>query len=55
MRNDSLDRFGTKLEKRFTKNEIKNMLLNAGFVDIIFMKEKAETLFLKKRRKTSQL
>jgi hypothetical protein len=36
MATDSLDRFGTKLEKRFTKNEIRNMLLNAGFVDILF-------------------
>lgn len=33
---DSLDRFGTKLEKRFTKKEIENMLLKAGFVDIKF-------------------
>ena len=38
MATDSLDRFGTKLEKRFTKNEIKNMLLKAGFVDIMFSK-----------------
>ena len=36
MTTDSLDRFGTKLEKRFTKNEIKNMLLKVGFVDIKF-------------------
>ena len=36
MATDSLDRFGTKLEKRFTKKEIENMLLNAGFVDIKF-------------------
>lgn len=33
---DSLDRFGTKLEKRFTKKEIEQMLLKAGFVDIKF-------------------
>ena len=36
MKTDSLDRFGTKLEKRFTKNEIEKMLLDAGFVDIKF-------------------
>jgi hypothetical protein len=36
MATDSLDRFGTKLEKRFTKKEIEDMLLNAGFVDIKF-------------------
>ena len=31
MRNDALDRFGTSLEKRFTKIEIQNMLESAGF------------------------
>ena len=36
MTTDALDRFGTKLEKRFTKNEIKSMLLKSGFVDIQF-------------------
>ena len=36
MRTDSLDRFGTKLEKRFTKSEIENLLSMAGFKDIKF-------------------
>ena len=36
MKTDSLDRFGTKLEKRFTKKEMEKMLLKAGFVDIKF-------------------
>ena len=36
MTTDALDRFGTKLEKRFTKNEIQSMLLKAGFVDVQF-------------------
>jgi ubiquinone/menaquinone biosynthesis C-methylase UbiE len=36
MATDSLDRFGTKLEKRFTKQEIKKMLKNAGFKNIKF-------------------
>ena len=36
MATDSLDRFGTKLEKRFTKEEIKKMLSNAGFKNIKF-------------------
>ena len=36
MTTDSLDRFGTKLEKRFTKREIEKMHLDAGFVDIKF-------------------
>jgi len=31
MRNDALDRFGTSLEKRFTKEEIRAMLSAAGF------------------------
>jgi len=36
LRTDALDRFGTRLEQRFTKDEIKNMLLDAGFVKIEF-------------------
>lgn len=36
MRNDSLDRFGTPLEQRFTKKEIAEMLSNAGLIDITF-------------------
>ena len=36
MKTDSLDRFGTKLEKRFTKKEIEKMLLDVGFVEITF-------------------
>ena len=36
LRNDALDRFGTRLEKRFTKVEIEEMLVEAGFTDIRF-------------------
>ena len=36
LRTDSLDRFGTKLEKRFSKKEIHNLLLLSGFKDIKF-------------------
>ena len=36
MSTDALDRFGTRLEKRFTKIEIKQMLEKAGFKDIEF-------------------
>jgi SAM-dependent methyltransferase len=36
MRNDSLDRFGTPLEKRFSKDEIEKMLTDVGFVNIKF-------------------
>ena len=36
MRTDSRDRFGTPLEKRFTQSEIENLMLEAGFKNIIF-------------------
>jgi len=36
IRNDALDRFGTPLEKRFTKAEIKQMMLQAGLTDFVF-------------------
>lgn len=36
IRNDALDRFGTPLEKRFTKAEIKQMMHQAGLSDLVF-------------------
>lgn len=36
MRTDALDRFGTRLEQRFTRPEIEQMMLSAGLVDIDF-------------------
>jgi SAM-dependent methyltransferase len=36
VRNDALDRFGTPLEQRFSKNEICQMMTNCGLVDIVF-------------------
>jgi ubiquinone/menaquinone biosynthesis C-methylase UbiE len=39
MRTDALDRFGTTLEKRFTRNEITEMMLNAGLENIRFSEE----------------
>lgn len=36
MRNDSLDRFGTKLEKRFTRHQVAAMMTAAGLNDIRF-------------------
>ena len=36
MRTDALDRFGTRLEKRFNKGEINLMMQKAGLEDIIF-------------------
>ncbi len=39
MKTDALDRFGTKLEKRFSKDEIFQMLSKAGFINIKFGKK----------------
>ena len=36
MRTDALDRFGTRLEKRFTKNEMREMMENTGLKNITF-------------------
>lgn len=36
IRNDSLDRFGTPLEQRFSRKEIDAMMRNAGLTDIVF-------------------
>lgn len=36
MRNDSLDRFGTPLEQRFSKSQIQEMMTRAGLQDIKF-------------------
>ena len=40
MRTDALDRFGTRLEQRFTKDEIKQMMHNAGLENIKFSDSK---------------
>ena len=39
MRTDSLDRFGTRLEQRFTRKQIKEMMHNAGLAEIRFSDE----------------
>jgi ubiquinone/menaquinone biosynthesis C-methylase UbiE len=39
MRTDALDRFGTRLEYRFTKREIEKMLTDAGLENIKFSEE----------------
>lgn len=36
MRTDSLDRFGTRLEKRFTKTEVRAMMEACGLENIVF-------------------
>ena len=40
MRTDALDRFGTRLEQRFTRDEIKQMMHNAGLENIKFSDSK---------------
>ncbi len=40
MRTDSLDRFGTGLEKRFTKREISQMMEASGLENILFSDSK---------------
>ncbi|HEY6502873.1 MAG TPA: class I SAM-dependent methyltransferase [Chitinophagaceae bacterium] len=35
IRNDSLDRFGTKLEQRFSKKQVEEMMIKAGLHEII--------------------
>jgi len=39
MRTDALDRFGTKVEKRFSKKEIYNLLKESNFEDIQFSED----------------
>lgn len=39
MRTDALDRFGTQLEQRFTKNQIKAMMEKAGLDGIVFSED----------------
>lgn len=36
MRTDALDRFGTRLEQRFSREEIERMMRSAGLEDIVF-------------------
>ncbi len=39
MRNDSLDRFGTVLEQRFSRQEVRSLLEDNGFIDITISDE----------------
>jgi hypothetical protein len=39
LRTDALDRFGTRLEKRYTMAEIERLLTEAGFSEVSFNKE----------------
>ena len=38
MQTDAFDRFATKIEKRFTKKEISQMMRKAGLINIKFSK-----------------
>jgi glycosyltransferase involved in cell wall biosynthesis/SAM-dependent methyltransferase len=40
MKNDSLDRFGTKLENRFSRDQIVKLYEEAGFIDVKFSTNK---------------
>jgi len=40
MRNDSLDRFGTRLENRFSRQEIRDLFKKTGFKDVKFSSNK---------------
>ena len=35
MRNDALDRFGTRLEQRFTRKQVEEMMINSGLTEIV--------------------
>jgi hypothetical protein len=39
MRNDALDRFGTRLEQRFTQDEMRTMMERAGLSRVRFHQE----------------
>jgi SAM-dependent methyltransferase len=39
MRNDALDRFGTRLEKRYSRDEVRDLLEGAGLTDVAFSED----------------
>ena len=49
MKTDALDRFGTRLEKRFSKQEIIDMLTVSGFKDIKFSEGNPRWVCLSKK------
>ena len=51
MRTDSLDRFGTKLEKRFSKNQIKTLMEKSNLIDIQFFSSEPYWIALGYKRK----
>ena len=39
MRTDALDRFGTRLEHRFTKGQIREMMESCGLENVVFRED----------------
>lgn len=54
MRTDALDRFGTRLEQRFSRSEIKVMMENSGLSDIIFSDREPYWVASGRRRSTAE-
>jgi uncharacterized SAM-dependent methyltransferase len=50
MRTDALDRFGTSLEHRFSREEIRQMMADAGLEDIHFRTSEPYWIACGKRR-----
>src|SRR5208337_47030 len=50
MRTDSRDRFGTPLERRFTRSEIEAMMKRSGLVDVDFLEEEPYWLALGRKQ-----
>ena len=53
MRNDALDRFGTRLEKRYSKQQVISLLEGAGFEDVVFSDGPPWWVAMAKRRNDS--
>jgi hypothetical protein len=51
MRTDALDRFGTRLEHRFTRAEITDMMTRSGLVDIRFSEAEPHWIACGRRQK----
>ena len=52
MRTDARDRFGTPIEKRFSRKDIIKMCEISGFEKIVFSERKPFWCFTAKKRKT---
>jgi hypothetical protein len=52
MRTDSLDRFGTRLEQRFSRGEIEEMMRSAGLDEIVFSNDWPFWVAVGRKRRT---